>query len=245
MSETTATFWEHLDELRSILIKLILVVLVFSLVAFALKDILFAVVLAPSRPDFVLFRWLGADSFTIHMMNTKLTEQFMVHMRVSIYASLMLVLPYVIYLLFSFISPALYSRERKYAKLVVVSAYIMFFVGTVVNYFLIFPLTVRFLGNYQVAPEVENMLTISNYVDTLMSMNILMGTVFEMPIICWLAGKMGIIRRESMRHYRRHAIVAILVVAAIITPTTDILTLLFVSLPMYLLYEMSIFLVKQ
>ena len=113
------------------------------------------------------------------------------------------------------------------------------------NYFLIFPLTVRFLGTYQVSGSVANMLTISNYVDTMISMNLLMGLVFELPVVCWLAGKMNLIRRSQMRKFRRHAIVAILIVAAIITPTTDMLTLIVVSLPIWLLYEVSILLVKN
>jgi sec-independent protein translocase protein TatC len=240
-----ATFWDHLDELRFVIIRMAIAVIAVSGVAFAFKDLLFSIVLAPSLSDFFLFRWLKAEPFNLQLMNTQLTEQFMIHVRVAIYAGILIVSPYILYLLFGFVSPALYQNEKRYGKAVVFSAYVMFFVGTALNYFLIFPLTVRFLGTYQVSGSVANMLTISNYVDTMISMNLLMGLVFELPVVCWLAGKMNLIRRSQMRKFRRHAIVAILIVAAIITPTTDMLTLIVVSLPIWLLYEVSILLVKN
>lgn len=240
-----ATFWDHLDELRFVIIRMAIAVIAVSGVAFAFKDLLFSIVLAPSQSDFFLFRWLKAEPFNLQLMNTQLTEQFMIHVRVAIYAGILIVSPYILYLLFGFVSPALYQNEKRYGKAVVISAYVMFFVGTALNYFLIFPLTVRFLGTYQVSGSVANMLTISNYVDTMISMNLLMGLVFELPVVCWLAGKMNLIRRSQMRKFRRHAIVAILIVAAIITPTTDMLTLIVVSLPIWLLYEVSILLVKN
>jgi sec-independent protein translocase protein TatC len=121
----------------------------------------------------------------------------------------------------------------------------MFVVGTLLNYLLIFPLTVRFLGTYQVSTDVDNMLTIQSYIDTLISMSLVMGVVFELPVVCWLLGRMGLLSSGMMRRYRRHAIVAILVVAAVITPTTDVFTLLVVSLPIWLLYETSTFLVRK
>ena len=119
----------------------------------------------------------------------------------------------------------------------------MFLVGVVVNYMLIFPLTVRFLGTYQVSTEVENMLTESSYVNTLLMMSLMMGVVFEIPVVSWLMAKFGLLKAEWMKRYRKHAFVVILLVAAIITPTTDIFTLLIVSLPLWLLYEGSILLV--
>ena len=141
-------------------------------------------------------------------------------------------------------SPALYANERRYSRWIVVSAYLMFMLGTAVNYLLIFPLTVRFLGTYQVSPEVTNMLTIQSYTDTLIGMSLVMGVVFELPVVCGLMGRIGVLSAAMMKEYRRHAIVAILVVAAIITPTTDIFTLIVVALPIYLLYEASIGIVR-
>ena len=245
MSEQKATFWEHLDVLRWTIIRSLLVVVAFAIVAFCLKEWLFAVVLAPTSSDFITFRLMGAESFHIHLINTGLTEQFMTHMRTAAYAGLLCASPYVLYQLFRFVSPGLYQNERRAAHWVVGSAYLMFLLGTFVCYFIIFPLTVRFLGTYQVSEDVANMLTIQSYIDTLISMCLVIGIVFELPVVCALMGRMGLVSGSLMRHYRRHAVVAILIVAAIITPTTDIFTLLIVSLPIWLLYEMSILLVPK
>jgi sec-independent protein translocase protein TatC len=213
--------------------------------AFLLKEPLFRVVLAPRSSDFFVYQWMGAEPFELHLMNTGLTEQFMIHMKTALYAGLLLASPYVLYELFRFVSPALYENERRYAVWIVLSAYVMFILGTAVDYLLIFPLTVRFLGTYQVSADVANMLTIQSYVDTLISMSLVMGVVFELPVVCGLLGRMGLISSRLMKQYRRHAVVAILIVAAIITPTTDVFTLLVVSLPIWLLYEASIGIVRM
>lgn len=245
MSEQTATFWEHLDVLRWTIARSLAVVVALAVVAFCLKDWLFAIVLAPRTSDFITFRLMGTAPFNLHLMNTGLTEQFMVHMRTAAYAGLLGASPYVLYELFRFVSPGLYQNERRAAVWIVGAAYLMFMLGTLVCYFIIFPLTVRFLGTYQVSPDVDNMLTLQSYIDTLISMCLVIGVVFELPVISVLLGKMGLISGRLMRRFRRHAVVAILVVAAIITPTTDIFTLLVVSLPIWLLYEVSILLVPN
>jgi sec-independent protein translocase protein TatC len=239
-----ATFWQHLDILRWVILRSLGVAVVFAVVAFCLKDWLFAVVLAPRTSDFITFRWFGVEPFSIHLMNTGLTEQFMTHMRVAMYAGLLCAAPYIIYELFRFVSPGLYQNERRAGLWIVSSGYVMFMLGTLLNYFLIFPLTVRFLGTYQVSPEVENMLTLQSYTDTLISMCLVMGVIFELPVVCAILGKLGFLTSRLMTRYRRHAIVAILIVAAIITPTTDVFTLLIVSLPIWLLYELSILVVN-
>ena len=244
MKSEPLTFWDHLDVLRSSLIRMGLAVVVSAVAAFCLKDELFSVVLAPRSSDFVTYRLLGVEPFAIHLMNTGLTEQFMIHVRTAIYAGLLVASPYILYELFRFVSPGLYQNERRYAVWIVGAAYVMFIIGTLVNYFVVFPLTVRFLGTYQVSPDVANMLTLQSYVDTLIGMSLVMGIVFELPVVCGLLGRMGLITNRLMSEYRRHAIVAILVVAAIITPTTDVFTLFVVALPIYLLYELSIQIVK-
>ncbi len=239
-----ASFWDHLDELRSRIIRVLLIVVVSTVVAFLLKEPLFNVVLAPRSSEFVSYRLLGVSAFSIHLINTGLTEQFMVHMRTSLYIGVLLASPYIIYEMFRFVSPGLYDNERRYALWIVGSAYVMFIFGTLLNYFLIFPLTVRFLGTYQVSADVTNMLTLQSYIDTLISMSFLMGVLFELPVVCWLLGRMGIINAQMMGAYRRHAIVAILVLAAIVTPTTDVFTLFVVALPIWILYELSVLIVK-
>ena len=238
------TFWDHLDVLRSSLIRMAVAVAVLAVAAFVLKEQLFSVVLAPRSSDFVTYRLLGVTPFHLHLMNTGLTEQFMIHMRTALYAGLLAASPYVLYELFRFVSPGLYQNERRYAGWIVGAAYVMFLVGTLVNYFVVFPLTVRFLGTYQVSPDVANMLTLQSYVDTLLGMSLVMGVVFELPVVCGLMGRMGLLTDQWMNDYRRHAIVTILVVAAIITPTTDVFTLFVVALPIYLLYEVSIWIVR-
>ena len=239
------TFWDHLDELRSVIIRILVITVVAAAVAFCLKEELFAVVLAPRTSDFITYRLMGVEPFNIHLMNTGLTEQFMVHLKTAMYAGVLVASPYIIWQLFRFISPALYDNERRYATLLCTSGYLMFMLGTALNYFLIFPLTVKFLGTYQVCPDVANMLTLQSYMDTLLMMCLVMGIVFELPVVSWILGRMGLINRQMMRSMRRHAVVAILVVAAIITPTTDAFTLFVVALPIWLLYEASILIVKS
>ena len=238
------TFWEHLDVLRASLIRMAIAVVIFGIVAFCMKEALFSIVLAPCSSDFITYRFLGAEAFHIHLMNTGLTEQFMIHMRTAIYAGLLVASPYILYELFRFVSPGLYQNERHYAVWIVGAAYLMFIIGTLINYFVVFPLTVRFLGTYQVSPDVANMLTLQSYIDTLLGMSLVMGVVFELPVVCALMGRMGLLTDHFMAEYRRHAVVAILVVAAIITPTTDVFTLFIVALPIYLLYEVSIQIVR-
>ena len=243
-SSVGTTFWDHLDELRSRLIKIAMVVVVATVAAFLLKDQLFAVVLAPSHFNFISYQLLGVPPFSIQLINTGLTEQFMVHMRTAMFMGLLIASPYIIYELFRFVSPGLYANERRYALWIVGSAYVMFIAGLLLNYYLVFPLTVRFLGTYQVSADVSNMLTVQSYIDTLISMSFMMGVLFELPVLCWLLGRIGIINASMMSQYRRHAIVAILILAAIVTPTTDVFTLFVVSFPIWLLYEMSILIVK-
>ena len=245
MSDTpTMTFWDHLDELRSVIIRVLVVTVLAAVVAFCLKDELFAIVLAPRSSDFITYRLMGVELFSVHLMNTGLTEQFMIHMKTAMYAGVLVASPYIIYMLFRFVSPALYDNEKRYATLLCGSGYVMFILGTAINYFLIFPLTVKFLGTYQVSPDVANMLTLQSYMDTLLMMSLVMGIIFELPVVSWFLGRMGVVNAQMMQSMRRHAIVAILVVAAIITPTTDAFTLLVVALPIWLLYELSIVIVR-
>ena len=239
------SFWNHLDALRTCIIKAIIMVVVFGVLAFILKEQLFDIVLAPRTSDFITYKLMGSEPFSIHLMNTGLTEQFVIHMKVAMYTGLLVASPYVIYLIFGFIAPALYKSERKYVAQATFSAYAMFIIGTLVNYYLLFPLTVRFLGTYQVSADVQNMLTLQSYIDTLLSMTFVMGVIFELPVVSWLLARIGILKHNLMTAYRKHAIVVILVVAAIITPTGDVFTLLIVSLPIWLLYETSILVVKR
>ena len=243
------TFWEHLDELRSALIRIICAGLLCGIVAFIFKEWLFDFILAPSKSDFVTYRLLNSlsgltgvevEDFSVTMINTALAQQFIIHMKTAFIVGLLCASPYILYCVMHFIAPALYNAEKRLVFGVVGSGYVMFLMGMALCYMLIFPLTFRFLGTYQVSEEVTNMISLESYISTLMGMSLMMGIVFELPLICWLMAKMGVLRASLMRNYRKHAFVAILVVAAIITPTADAFTLALVSLPMYLLYEISI-----
>ena len=239
------TFWEHLDVLRADLLRIVAVAALCGVAAFCFKEQLFDVVLAPCDPHFVTYRLLGAAPFTIRLVNVGLTEQFAVHVRTALVVGLYAASPYIIYLLYRFVAPALYRRERHYAVRMIGAGYLMFMVGTLANYFFVFPLTVRFLGTYQVSESVSNMLSLQSYVDTFLTMSVVFGIVFELPVLSWLLALFGLLRPEWMSRYRRHAIVAIVVVAAVVTPTGDAFTLLVVSLPIWLLYEASVWIVKM
>lgn len=254
---TALTFWDHLDELRSCLVRIAIVTAACGLAAFFFKEGMFSIVLAPGKGDFITYKVMEMvsgwflpqggvpETFSVRLINTGLAEQFLIHMRTSMYAGVLCASPYILYLLFRFVSPALYDREKRYAFRMVGGGYMMFMSGVALSYLLIFPLTFRFLGTYQVSTEVENTITLQSYMDTLMMMNLMMGVVFEIPILCWLLARFGLITAGFMRRYRRHAIIIILVVAAVITPTSDIFTLSLVALPMWLLYEASILIVRR
>ncbi len=247
MSKTTdnATFWEHLEGLRWTMIKIIIVVVIFAIVAFCLKDLVFDVVLAPKDSDFISYKLLGGEKFNIELINTAMVGQFMIHLKVAVLCGIIMASPYIIYALFKFITPALYDKEKAYSVRIVFSAYIMFILGAIIDYLLIFPLIIRFLGTYQVNNQVKNLLSLSSYMDTLFTMTLVMGVMFEIPVIAWLLGKMGVLKSQLMKKYRKHAIVVILVVAAVITPTSDIFTLSVVFFPIWLLYEVSILIVDK
>lgn len=250
------SFWDHLDVLRSYLVRLLLVCLVFGILAFCFKDTLFRIVLAPGSDDFVtyrLFDWINhltalhpmPSSFSVELINTGLAAQFMIHMKTAFGFGFFCAVPYALYLMFRFVSPALYAQEKKYAYRAIGAGYLMFLMGVLLGYFLIFPLTFRFLGTYQVADSVQNLISLQSYMGTFLMLNLLMGLVFEIPVLCWLFGKMGFISASFLKKYRKYAIVIILALAAIITPTSDVFTLLLVACPIWILYELGIAILKR
>lgn len=250
----TQSFWEHLDVLRVAIVKIVAVAVVFGIAAFFFKEELFAVVLAPKDDGFITYRlldrmavWAGGavEPFSVRLINTGLAQQFIIHMKTALCAGVLCTSPYILYQLFRFVSPALYDNERRYVRRIVGGGYAMFGLGVLISYFLIFPLTFHFLGTYQVSGEVDNLITLDSYISTLVMMCLAMGIVFEIPILSWLFAKLGFLSADFMRHYRKHAVVIILVVAAIITPTSDVFTLSLVALPMWMLYEVSILIVKR
>ena len=245
---------DHLDELRMILIKMAVVTVACGTAAFWGKEWLFGLVLAPIGRDFIAYRLLqsvsgvfSGDRMSISdvpLVNTGLAEQFMTHMRLSFWVGVICAFPYILYQLFRFVSPALYGNERKYAFKLTCWGYIMFMAGAALGYFLVFPLVFRFLGGYQVSEEVHNMITLQSYISTLLSLSFSMGVIFEMPVLSWILAKAGFLTASLMQRYRRHALIAILLAAAVVTPTSDIFTLILVSFPMWLLFELSVMIVR-
>ena len=192
--------------------------------------------------DFMAMPSLCPEVFYVKMINTPIGGSIHYsYERVFFIRVFLLASPYVIYQFVPFCFRRLYTRMKEiFYPDCRVGLFFFFMMGVLLNYFLIFPLTFRFLATYQVSMEVENTITLSSYMDTLMMMSLMMGIVFEIPVLCWLFAKLGFLTADFMKRYRRHAIVIILIVGAVITPTSDVFTLMMVSVPMYLLYEVSI-----
>lgn len=256
-SSAEMSFWSHLDVMRAMLVKAGVLVVVLTVVLFAvMPDIFDRVIMAPCNGDFVLYRlfdrigalhgWLpdfsGRD-FHVEIVNIKLASQFFIHVSVSFWCALVLSVPAMMYLLWGFVSPALYDGEKKGVRFAFLFGNIMFFLGVAVGYFVVFPLTLRFLADYHVSAMVENNISLDSYMDNFIMIVLMMGLVFELPLLAWLLGRLGIISRDIFSSYRRHAIVFFLIAAAMITPTGDPFTLMVVFLPIYFLWEIASFLV--
>ena len=249
------TFGEHLEVLRQMLFRIIAVVSVIAIVVFCFKDKTFELLLAPSKWDFVTYRyiekflhWLGS-SFTfseyhVNLIATELSSQFMTHVTAAFYLGLLGASPYIIYELFRFITPALYENERKYSVRMAIVIYILFIVGVLMSYFILFPISFRFLGTYSVSDMVESNITLGSYIGTFTTLTLIMGLVFQLPVIAFFLGKIGAVQSDLLRRYRKHALVVIMVVAAIITPP-DLMTLVLVNIPLYLLFEVSIGILRR
>lgn len=239
------TFWDHLDALRAILFRVAAVLLVAAVGLFAFKDFLFdGLILAPSKSDFFLYKWIGAD-FSLSLVNIEVTAQFMIHMKMALLCAVVLTFPYIIYQVWKFIAPALYENEKRKVGNAFLFASGLFYLGVVVGYVLIFPLMLNFFADYQVSSAVPNQFSLSSYISLLTSMVLTFGIVFEFPTVVALLSAIGILRKETMRKYRRHAICAIVILAAVITPSGDPFSLAVVALPLYLLYEFSVFICKS
>ena len=249
------SFGEHLEELRKMLFRVLAVVSVFAIAVFYFKDWTFKLLLAPSKWDFVTYRfiekflhWFGSnftfDEYHVNLIATELSSQFMTHLTAAFYLGLLAASPFFIYELFRFITPALYENERKYSVRVAIAMYLLFIVGVLMSYFILFPISFRFLGTYSVTDMVESNITLSSYIGTFTTLTLIMGLVFQLPVIAFFLGKIGAVKSDFLKRYRKHALVIIMVVAAIITPP-DLMTLVLVTIPLYLLYEVSIGVLKR
>ncbi len=254
-----SSFWNHLDELRHVVMRILAIAMGAAMLFFFLMPQIFdRIILAPCNSDFVLYRamclvsqrveWLPDlcnYDFSVELINVRLTSQFFIHMSSALYLGVIAVFPIVIYLLWGFISPALYDHEKRNAGFAFALGNIMFYIGIAVGYLLVFPLTLRFLADYQISTHIMNQISIDSYMGHFVSIIFIMGVVFELPLLCWLLSGVGLLRRSYFSQFRRHAIVAILVLAAVITPSGDPFTLMVVFVPIYALYELSALFVKK
>ena len=259
MASDELTFWDHLEVLRRVLFRIIAVWMVLAIGYFIAMPYLFdQVVLAPCHNDFVfydLLRQIGeklnlegdffTQEFNVKLININLAAPFFIHMSTAFWMSVVTAAPYIFYEVWRFVAPALYKHERKGVRKALVMGTVMFFVGVALGYFMVYPLALRFLSTYQLIAAIENQISLNSYIDNFMMLVLCMGLAFELPLVTWLLSLLGIIHRGTLRKYRRHAIVGVVVLAAVITPTGDPFTLSVVAIPLYLLYELSILMVKE
>ena len=249
------TFGGHLEMLRKMLFRIVLVIVVFTIFIFSFKEWTFQLLLAPREWNFATYRcieefvrWCGFDfrfePYQIDLISTELASQFMMHISSSVYLALLGASPYILYELFRFISPALYENEKKYSLMIVVSMYVLFSLGVLMNYYIVFPVSFRFLGTYQVDPSIRSTITLASYISTFSTLTFVMGLVFQLPVVAFILAKLELITSTFMVRYRRHAFIGVMVTAAIITPP-DLFTLILVTVPMYLLYELCIVIIKR
>lgn len=246
------TFLQHLEELRWHLIRSVLAITAFGILAFVFKKLVFeGILMAPSTPEFwtnrmlcnlgqvVNIQKLCINAEIINLQNVVVTGQFIAHIKISVIAGLVLAFPYISYEFWRFIKPAMYSKERNYAKGSVFYITLLFILGVLFGYFLISPLSINFLYNYKVSEMVQNIPTLSSYVGLVAAIVLASGVLFELPIVVYFLSKIGLITPEFLRSYRRHALVVILLMSGIITPP-DIFSQIMVCFPLLVLYEISI-----
>ena len=247
------TFWEHLDDLRGVLVRVAATVAVCAVSAFVAMPWIFDnVVLAPCSPDFWLYRLLDTAGATdasrplrIELVSIELASQFFIHMSAACWTAFIVAFPIIIYQLWGFVSPALYEHEKRGMRRAFVLGNCMFYLGAATGYFFVFPIALRLLADYSLSPSISSVVSLDSYMDNFFTVVLLMGTVFELPLLAWLLGCVGLLHRSFFRRYRRHAIVACLTASALITPTGDPFTLFAVFIPIYTLWEFSARLVKE
>lgn len=249
------TFGGHLEVLRRMLFLIIGVAGVIAVAVFCFKDTTWRLLLAPSEYDFVTYRAIEHaarsmgfadfhfEAYHVDLIATDLSSQFMTHITTAVYLGLLGASPYILYELFRFVSPALYENERRYSVWVVAVIYALFVLGVLMSYYVLFPISFRFLGTYSVAERVHSTITLDSYVTTFTTLTLVMGVVFQLPVIAFALAKMGFITSGILQRYRKHAFLLIMLVAAVITPP-DLMTLILVTIPLYVLYEVSIRVVR-
>lgn len=249
------TIGGHLETLRRMLIRICAVLVIFAVIIFCFKDFTFNILLAPSESDFSTYRVLERtiqlfsssfhfEPFHVDMISTNLSSQFITHVSTSVYLGLLCTSPLILFELFRFITPALLTEERKYSVQITATVYILFIFGVLMSYFILFPISFRFLGTYSVAEKVHSTITLDSYISTFVTLTLMMGLVFQLPVIAYILARLGFISSNLLAKNRKYALLIICTLAAIITPP-DIMTLIVVAIPLYLLYEVSINVIRR
>ena len=256
--ESSMSFLDHLEILRWHLIRITIALFLFSFIAFVFKSIVFdQLVLAPTFDSFITYQlfcqfsyFLGLgkklcfDSMSFNLINITMAGQFTMHLIVSIVMGIIVAFPYILFELWRFIKPALAKSEKNYAKGIVFWGSLLFALGVAFGYYLITPLSVQFLGGYRVSDMVTNQISLRSYVTTITTITLACGVIFQLPILVYFLSKLGLITPKLMKTYRRHAVIAVLLLSAIITPP-DVSSQILVALPLLVLYEISIWISKM
>ena len=249
------TFDGHLYVLRKMMMRRTISICILTILIFYFKEYVWNIILAPSSSNFIFFRVLHKiiilyspneqmEIFSVKLINTELSSQFMVHLSTSFYIGLLLDSPHIFMEFFLFVKPALYKNEIKSTIFLTIIGYLLFLFGILLNYFIIFPMCFRFLSSYQVSTSILNMINLSSYVSTFITLSLAMGLVFETPIIAFFSAKIGIISADFLKEYRKWAVVIITILSAIITPP-DVFSCFMMMIPLLILYEFSIIIVSH
>ena len=253
------SFWDHLEEFRWTLIRIIIAVVVFSVIGFIIIPFIFdSVILAPRDSDFVTYKFFdlaskyliflpdfSADAFSVDIININMTTQFMTYISSSFAFGVLLTIPFILYEVWKFVKPALYENEAKGVRTAFGFGGGMFILGCLVGYFIVFPLIFRFLITFKLSSSIVNTISLDSYMSNFYTLILIMGLVFELPLVFWLLSNLGLIYRSFFKKFRRHAIVGSLVAAALITPSGDPFSLFVVTIPIYALWEISALIVKK
>lgn len=245
------TFFEHLEALRPCIVRSVIALLVLFIAAFIGKDVIMDIVMGPKSPEFPtnaalasLADLTGSDALRINnremtLINTSMAGQFNMHIMISFYAALILAIPYMLFELWGFVRPALYDNEAKYGKRFFFYISLCMILGILFGYFVLAPISLNFLGGYIVSSDIKNLFDVSSYISLVMNLVLVCAIIFELPVVVYFLTKLGVLSSGFMRKYRRHAIMVLAILAAVITPP-DIISMILVVIPLYFLYEFSI-----
>lgn len=252
-SANEMSFFEHIEELRWHLLRAALSVLVVTVVVFIMKDFVFQnVILGPTSPDFITYKlfceYMPQFCFYpehLQIITRDIQEQFLSHIKVSLWLGFIVAFPYILYEVWRFIRPGLYKKEIIAARGMVFVCSFLFLTGVSFGYFIITPIAVTFLSSYSVSPEIANTTTLAALVNSITMFTIPVGLIFETPVVLYFLAKIGLVSSDFLIQYRKHSFVFIIILAAIITPSPDVFSQMLVAIPLYLLYEVSIVIVKR